>query len=143
MKSKTEIKKPNIYIAKNMVGSRVTHTALELAEAIECNPFIDKIFVEEALFDKYSSHVITPETLKQLQKICVAEMNMADILIADMRDGEPVELGYAVETGKPIVLFNPDEQDVSTLIYGVPHVEILTLDELGEYNYLNIMLQGD
>lgn len=143
MKSKTEIRKPNIYIAKNMIGSDVNNSALTLAEAIEHNPFISTIFAVEALYDMYALHYVPPEVHIQLQSMCRTELDMADIVLADMRDGDPVELGYAIATGKPIVAYNPTGRELNQLLYGQFILEITSLNDLEDCNFLNILLQQD
>lgn len=142
MRSKTDIKKPNVYIAIDLDNTVTpSNTALDLAEAVEHSPFIDKIFAVEALYDVHSLSHLPDGTLTMLQDIVSTELELADILIADLRDGDPVELGYAIAKDIPVILYNPDRRGVSPLVYSKPVLEVYDLDTLADTNFLKILLQ--
>lgn len=143
MLSKTEIKKPSVYIATNLHNMTATQSALDVAEAIEYSPFIDKIFAVEGIYDLFSLSVGTDSMYQHLAGICETELALADLFIMDMRNGDPAELGYAVANGKPFILYNPEEKDISPVAYGKAQLEVYTLDKLADVNFLNILLKHE
>lgn len=140
MLSKTEITKPNVYIATDLEGLVAEHSALDVAEAVDKSPFVKNIFAVEGIYDLFSLSHATESMLKRVAEICSDELSLADIVVADLRNGDPVEIGYALGKGIPLILFNPEKKQVSPLVYGKELFEATTLTELEDYNYLNVTI---
>lgn len=140
MISKSDIKKPNIYIATDLDGMEAAWSALDLARAIEFNPFIGAIYTLEAV---YSMDVLKYSPDQVLQDVAVRseiELKLADLFIIDLRNGDPIELGYAFATGKPFLLYNPHGYQINPVVHDRAVQEVTDLRNLGDLNYLKIML---
>lgn len=140
IKSKLEMTKPNIYIA-NVMGPE--NDPLDVAHAIEVNPFVNSIYTLGAV---YPADVVLFAPDQILQDISVrteVELMRADIVIVDLRNGEPIEMGHALAKQTPMVLYNPNRGPINPLIYGRYVIEVATLDELSDLNYLKIHLTSD
>ena len=142
MISKTDIKKPYIYIATALNGMKAEHSALEIAEAIQYNPFIGAIYTLEAVYSKEVMAVASEQVAQDVAVRSEIELQLADIVIIDMRNGDPVELGHVIATGKPFVIYNPTDFKVHPMAHGKAKATVSNLAELADLNYLKIKLNA-
>lgn len=141
MFSKDSITKPSIYIATDYNGTDL-YSNLDIATSIENNPFIDAIFTVEGIYDLTKLKRLSGPYLDDLGMIMKSELDLADMIIADLRAGDPVELGYAVANEKPIILFNPDKKTVNPLVNKLTVATASTLDSLSDLNYLKLFMNN-
>ena len=142
MISKTDIKKPYIYIATALNGMKAEHSALELAEEIQYNPFIGAIYTLEAVYSKEVMAVAPAQVDQDVAVRSEIELQLADIVIIDVRNGDPIELGHVIATGKPFVIYNPTGIKVHPMAYGKYKPIVSNINELADLNYLKIKLNA-
>lgn len=142
MISKTDIKKPYIYIATDLNGMKAEHSALEIAEAIQYNPFIGAIYTLEAVYSKEVLAVASEQVAQDVAVRSEIELQLADIVIIDARNGDPIELGHVIATGTPFVIYNPTGIKVHPMAHGKAKATVSNLTELADLNYLKIKLNA-
>ena len=142
MISKTDIKKPYIYIATALNGMKAEYSALELAEEIQYNPFIGAIYTLEAVYSKEVMAVAPKQVDQDVAVRSEIELQLADIVIIDVRNGDPVELGHVIATGKPFVIYNPTDFKVHPMAHGKAKATVSNLTDLADLNYLKIKLNA-
>ena len=142
MISKSDIKKPYIYIATALNGMEAEFSAIDIAEAIQYNPFIGDIYTLEAVYTTDVMAVAPDQVYLDVAVRTEIELQLADIVILDMRNGDPVELGYVMASGIPFIIYNPSGHKVHPMAHGKAKATVNNLAELGDLNYLKIKLNA-
>ncbi len=142
MISKSDIKKPYIYIATALNGMEAEFSAIDIAEAIQYNPFIGAIYTLEAVYTTDVMAVAPDQVYLDVAVRTEIELQLADIVILDMRNGDPVELGYVLASGTPFIVYNPSGYKVHPMAHGKAKAIVNNLAELGDLNYLKIKLNA-
>lgn len=140
MKSKSDIKKPYIYIATALNGMEAEFSAIDIAEAIQYNPFIGAIYTLEAVYTTDVMAVAPDQVYLDVAVRTEIELQLADIVILDMRNGDPVELGYVVASETPFIIYNPSGHKVHPMAHGKQIAEISDIEILSDFNYLKAHL---
>lgn len=144
MKSKTEIRKPTIYIASPY--NRITQLGLieRIEQALEDNPFVAGYYsprlnqMDGLAFgtEVWRSAVFENDTtFLQQSDVVIA---VADMDGEDVHSGTAFEVGLAYALGKPVILVMEEKKPLDVKLANSLFYFTESADSLADYNFLKL-----
>lgn len=150
---KSEIRKPNIYIASPFFSPEQVERVERVEKALENNPFVGQYFSpmrEQLTHLPFGSK----EWANAVYLNDIHHVDWADVVVAvldyegetflhgvrhgHVDSGTSMEIGYAVAKGKPIIVVHENGGIVNLMISQSLHAYLETANEVENYNFLKM-----